>query len=105
MDELKAGLDPRAYDFSKIDACEGPLFRSHDCKPHGGGYEDIVSCMDTTYNVTRMLRPCCMEPYNAAAKDLIESWREAIKTDAGKERLRQNDESATAMLRDIRTTI
>lgn len=101
----KVGLDPRAYDFAKIDAIEAPLFRSHDCKSHGGGYEDIVSCMDTTHNVTQMLRPCCMEPYNAAAEELVQYWRVAIGTEEGQAKLRRNDEIAAEMLRNIRTTI
>ena len=101
----KAGLDLRAYDFARIDAVAGPLFRGHDCKPHGGGYEDIVACIETTRNVTRMLRPCCMEPYNAAGRALIDHWRMAINTEEGKEKLRLNDESAALMLRNISTTI
>jgi hypothetical protein len=97
MDNLKAGLDLRAYDFQSIDAETWPLWRSHNCKLHGGGYEDIVSCIETTFNVERMLRSCCLEPYNDAARGRIAYWTKAKDTDEGKALLKQGDEIAASV--------
>jgi hypothetical protein len=75
MEEWKAGLDHRAYNFEKIRAAQYALWRSHDCREHGGGYEDIVYVFPTAQNIARMLSPCCLEPINDAAHD--EFWRQS----------------------------
>lgn len=105
MDDLKAGLDPRAYNFRSIDACEGALWRSHKCKAHNDGYEDIVSFMFTTRNVEELLRPCCMEPYNEAAREELAWWTANKDTPEGAAIMKQSDETAAELLRNIRTTI
>lgn len=99
----KAGLDPRAYDFSRIDGAENaPLFRSHACKAHGGGYEDIVACMETTAGVERILRPCCIEPYNAAAVSIVAYWTTAKDTEEGKAKMKMWDDFHANLLDQIR---
>lgn len=97
-------LDPRAYDFGKIAACTAPLWRSHDCAAHGGGYEDIVGFMETTRNVEQMFRPCCLEPYNEAARERLAYWEKAKDTAEGKALLREADEASAWMLRNISTS-
>jgi len=99
----KNGLDPRRYDFARLDLVPGPLWRSHDCRDHGGGYEDIVAVLETTSNVERMMRPCCLEPYNDAAKVRVVYWKEAVTTDIGKAAMAQNDREAAATLAALKT--
>lgn len=99
----KNGLDPRRYDFPRLDLVPYPLWRSHDCKEHGGRYEDIVAVMETTANVERMMRPCCIEPYNEAAKARLAYWKEAATTDIGKAAMALNDQEAAAILAALKT--
>ncbi len=105
MADLKTGLDPRAYNFIEIDSCQAPLWRSHNCKQHGYGYEDIVGCMETTYNVTRMLQPCCMEPYNDAARQRLAYWKVARFSASGQEEMGETDRASAEMLRNISTSM
>ena len=97
---LKDGLDPRAYNFFEIDSCKGPLWRSHKCDAHDSHYDDIVAVMETTENVARMFRPCCLSPYNEAAIERLTYWFGARNTPAGREELRRTDEASRLMLRE-----
>jgi len=65
---MKDGLDLRAYDFGRIDACTAPLWRTWVCPLHGG-YNDIVAVM-LPPNEER-IKCGCMKPYNAAARAVI----------------------------------
>lgn len=101
---LKDGLDPRAYNFAEIDFCKAPLWRSHKCIVHDSPYDDIIGLMETTQNVARMFRPCCLSPYNEAAIERLVYWFHARNTEAGLEELRKVDEESRLILKNISIT-
>jgi hypothetical protein len=70
QESMKEGLDPKAYDFEKLDQMPAPVWRTWVCAEHGG-YDDLVAVMLPLDNKNLLRIDCgCMRPYNEKARDI-----------------------------------